>query len=105
MKKTFEFGSGRLRRKVGIIAERKDGKDLLKDLLGQFSKGDGRGNEVMVRINDDSRAPIAQLAKPARFGSRAECASFLTGPASASQKQLFDRLGAHTDEIRKLKEQ
>src|ERR1039458_4113297 len=67
MKKTFEFGSGRLRGKVGIIAERKDGKDLLKDLLGQFSKGDGRGNVVMVRINDDALAKENGTRQPARF--------------------------------------
>src|ERR1022692_1811430 len=104
MKKTFEFGSGRLRGKVGIIAERKDGKDLLKDLLGQFSKGDGRGNVVMVRINDDALARIDQLVEASLFGSPSDRAAFLIGAGIASQKELFDRLGAHTDEIRKLKE-
>jgi len=105
MKKTFEFGSGRLRGKVGIIAERKKGRDL-KDLLGQFvNKGDGRGNVVMVRVNDDALARMDQLVEASLFGSRSECAAFLIGAGIASQKELFDRLGAHTDEIRKLKEQ
>ena len=105
MKKTFEFGSGRLRGKVGIVAERKDGKDL-KDLLGQFvNKGDGRGNVVMVRVNDEALARMDQLVEASLFGSRSECAAFLIGAGIASQKELFERLGAHTDEIRKLKEQ
>src|ERR1022692_2637256 len=105
MKKTFEFGSGRLRGKVGIIAERKDGKYLLKDLLGQFSKGDCRGNVGMVRVNDGALARIDQLVEASLFGSRSECAAFLIGAGIASQKELFDRLGAHTAEIRKLKDQ
>ncbi|MGC9945872.1 MAG: ribbon-helix-helix domain-containing protein [Bryobacteraceae bacterium] len=105
MKKTFEFGSGRLRGKVGIIAEGSDGKTL-KDLLGQFvNKGDGRGNVVMVRVSDDALARLDQLVEAGLFGSRSECAAFLIGAGIASQKELFDRLGAHTDEIRKLKEQ
>ena len=88
-----------------IVAERKDGKDL-KDLLGQFvNKGDGRGNVVMVRVNDDALARMDQLVEASLFGSRSECAAFLIGAGIASQKELFERLGAHTDEIRKLKEQ
>jgi len=39
------------------------------------------------------------------FSSRSECAAFLIGAGISSQKELFERLGAHTDEIRKLKEQ
>ncbi len=105
MKKTFEFGSGRLRGKVGIIAEGNDGKTL-KDLLGQFThKGDGRGNVVMVRVNDEALARLDQLVEADLFGSRSECAAFLIGAGIASQKELFARLSVHTDEIRKLKEQ
>ncbi|MGD0360940.1 MAG: hypothetical protein ABSC93_08730 [Bryobacteraceae bacterium] len=105
MKKTFEFGSGRLRGKVGIIAEGKDGKTL-KELLGQYvNKGDGRGNVVMVRVNDEALARLDQLVEADLFGSRSECAAFLIGAGIASQKELFARLSVHTDEIRKLKEQ
>ena len=90
MKKTFEFGSGRLRGKVGIIAEGKDSKTL-KDLLRQFiHRGDGRGNVVMVRINDEALARMDQLVEADLFGSRSECAAFLIGAGIASQKELFD---------------
>jgi hypothetical protein len=99
MKKTFLDG------KVGIIAVRKDSKEL-KDLLRQFvNGGDGRGNVVMARVNDDALARMDQLIEADLFDSRSECAAFLIGAGIASQKELFDRLGAHTDEIRKLKEQ
>jgi Arc/MetJ-type ribon-helix-helix transcriptional regulator len=104
MKKTFEFGSGRLRGKVGVIAAG-PGTQELKDLLRQFSKGDGRGNVVMVRVNDDALARVDQLVEAGIFASRSECAAFLIGAGIASQQELFDRLSAHTDEIRKLKEQ
>jgi hypothetical protein len=98
MKKMFLGG------KVGVIAVRKDTKDL-KELLGQFHRGDGRGNVVMVRVNDDALARLDQLVEADLFGSRSECAAFLIGAGIASQKELFDRLGAHTEEIRRLKEQ
>ena len=96
MKKMFLGG------KVGIVA---GGKSDLKDLLMQFHKGDGRGNVVMVRISDDALARMDQLVEATLFGSRSECAAFLIGAGIASQKELFERLGVHTDEIRKLKEQ
>ena len=60
---------------------------------------------VMVRVNDDALARMDQLVEADLFGSRSECAAFLIGAGIASQKELFDRLSAHTEEIRKLKEQ
>ena len=64
MKKTFEFGSGRLRGKVGVIAVGNEGKEL-KDLLGQFAnRGDGRGNVVMVRVSDDAWPAWTSWWKP-----------------------------------------
>jgi len=101
MKKTFEFGVGRIRGKAGVIAQ----KEELKDLLLQFRRGDGRGNVVMVRLSDDAVARIDQLVEASLFGSRSECAAFLIGAGIESQKELFDRLSAHTEEIRRLKEQ
>lgn len=104
MKKSFEFGSGRFRGKVGVIAVTKEGKEL-KDLLGQFAQGKGRGNVVMARLSDEALARIDQLVEATLFGSRSECAAFLIGAGIESQKVLFERLSAHTEEIRKLKEQ
>ena len=104
MKKAFEFGKGRLRGKVGVIAMTKDGRDL-KELLTQFNRGDGRGNVVMARISDEALAHMDQLVEADLFSSRSECAAFLIGAGIASQKELFDRLSAHSEEIRRLKEQ
>ncbi len=66
------------------VASGKEGKEL-KDLLGRFSRGDGRGSVVMVRISDDALARIDQLVEATLLGSRSECAAFLIGAGIASQ--------------------
>jgi len=104
MKTSFEFGSGKFRGKAGVIALNKEGAEL-KDLLHQFTATRGRGNVVMVRLGDEALARVDQLVEATIFASRSECAAFLIGAGIESQKQLFDRLSAHTEEIRKLKEQ
>ena len=104
MEKSFNFGAGRLRGKVGVIAVTKEGKEL-KELLGQFTSGRGRGNVVMVRLSDEALAHVDQLVEATLFSSRSECAAFLIGAGIESRKELFERLSAHSEEIRKLKEQ
>ena len=79
-----------------MIAVGPKGREL-KDLLHQYTKGDGHGNVVMARMGDDALARMDQLVEATLFGSRSECAAFLIGAGIASQKELFDRLGAHTD--------
>ncbi|MGA2134102.1 MAG: hypothetical protein ABSH50_17550 [Bryobacteraceae bacterium] len=103
MRKSFELGSGKLRAKIGVIAE--TDKDKLRDLLHQYTFSGGRGNVVMVRLNDEALARVDQLVEATLFSSRSECAAFLISAGIESRKELFDRLGAHTEEIRKLKEQ
>ncbi len=104
MRKSFEFGAGRLRGRAGVIAVTKEGKEL-KDLLGQYTRGRGRGHVVMARLGDEALARVDQLVEADLFASRSECAAFLIGAGIESQKELFARLSAHTGEIRKLKDQ
>jgi Arc/MetJ-type ribon-helix-helix transcriptional regulator len=59
----------------------------------------------MVRLSDDALAKVDQLVEATLFGSRSEAAAYLVGAGIESQKELFDRLGTRTEEIRKLKEQ
>jgi Arc/MetJ-type ribon-helix-helix transcriptional regulator len=79
----------------------------LQNLLDRFaSKGEGRrGNVVMVRLSDDALAKVDQLVEATLFSSRSEATAYLIGAGIESQKELFSRLGTHTEEIRKLKEQ
>src|ERR1700693_422883 len=77
----------------------------LQNLLDRFAtKGEGRGNVVMVRLSDDALAKVDQLVEATLFSSRSEATAYLVGAGIESQKELFDRLGTHPEEIRKLKE-
>ena len=78
----------------------------LQNLLSRFvTKSGGRGNVVMVRLSDDALARVDELVDATIFSSRSEATAFLIGAGIESQKELFDRLRAHTGEIRRLKEQ
>lgn len=78
----------------------------LQSLLSRFvTKGSGRGNVVMVRLSDEALARVDELVDATIFSSRSEATAFLIGAGIENQKELFDRLRAHTSEIRKLKEQ
>jgi hypothetical protein len=74
------------------------------DLLGARG-GEGRSNVVMVRLTNDALARVDQLVEATLVSSRSEAAAVLIGAGIESQKELFERLSSHTDEIRKLKEQ
>jgi len=78
----------------------------LQNLISRFvTKGSGRGNVVMVRLADDALARVDELVDATIFSSRSEATAFLIGAGIESQQELFDRLRAHTGEIRRLKEQ
>ncbi|MGD0298930.1 MAG: ribbon-helix-helix domain-containing protein [Bryobacteraceae bacterium] len=78
----------------------------LQNLLDRFgNKGEGRGNVVMVRLGDEALERVDQLVEATLFSSRSEATAYLVGAGIESQQELFDRLGTHTKEIRKLKEQ
>ena len=94
-KKKFVIGVGRL-----DIPELHNALDRLGG-----PRGEGRSNVVMVRLTDDALARVDQLVEATLVSSRSEAAAVLIGAGIESQKDLFERLSAHSDEIRKLKEQ
>lgn len=87
---------------VGDLSDVPDLRHLAERIL---NKAEGRGNVVMARLSDDALARLNQLVEATVFNSRSEAAAFLIAAGIESQRELFDRLSAHTDEIRKLKEQ
>jgi Arc/MetJ-type ribon-helix-helix transcriptional regulator len=102
MKRTIDFNIGGIRGQAGVIGD----VEKLKELLGRFgSKGEGRGNVIMIRLNDDALARIDQLVEAKLYVTRSDAAAYLLGAGIESQQQLFDRLSALTGEIRKLKDQ
>jgi hypothetical protein len=93
--KKFVIGVGRV--------DPEELRGLLLDRVG--TRGEGRSNVVMVRLTDDALARVDQLVEATLVSSRSEGAAVLIGAGIESQKELFERLSSHTDEIRKLKEQ
>jgi len=78
----------------------------VKNLVERFrAHNEDRSNVVMVRLSDDALARINQLVDSTLVSSRSEGAAVLIGAGIESQKELFARLTAHTDEIHRLKEQ
>lgn len=93
---------------IGNLSDVPDLEKMAERLLNgkRFApKGEGRSKVVMARLSDDALGRIDQLVDATVFSSRSEATAFLIDAGIASQKGLFDRLSAHTDEIRKLKEQ
>jgi Arc/MetJ-type ribon-helix-helix transcriptional regulator len=92
---------------VGNLSEVPGLENLAERVLNgrRFKGTEGRGNVVMARLSDDALGRIDQLVEATVFQSRSEAMAFLVGAGIQSQKEMFDRLSSHTDEIRKLKEQ
>jgi Arc/MetJ-type ribon-helix-helix transcriptional regulator len=77
----------------------------LRDVLSRFGgTKETRGNVVMVRLGDAPLAALDQLVEAGLFGSRSEAAAFLLGAGIEAQRELFDRVGKHSAEIKRIRE-
>ena len=65
----------------------------------------GRGNVVMVRINDEALGHLDMLVEAEVTKSRSESAAFLINEGIATNQDLFDRVKSITDQISALREQ
>ena len=64
----------------------------------------GRGNAVMVRVNDDALAKLDMLIEAGICKSRSESAAFLLQRGIDSSGTLFDRIISVTSEITRLRD-
>lgn len=64
----------------------------------------GRGNSVMVRVNDEALAKLDMLVAASICKSRSESAAFLLQRGIESSAKLFDRIESVTTTITKLRE-
>jgi hypothetical protein len=64
----------------------------------------GRGNTVMVRVNDDALANLDMLVEAGICKSRSESAAFLLQRGIDSSGPLFDRIQSVTSQITKMRE-
>lgn len=65
----------------------------------------GRGNTVMVRVNDEALAKLDMLVDAGICKSRSESAAFLLQRGIDSSGQLFDRIASVTAQIATLRQE
>ena len=65
----------------------------------------GRGNVVMVRVNDETLAHLDMLVEAELARSRSEAAALLISEGAKANTQLFDRIRQITDQISALRSQ
>jgi hypothetical protein len=65
----------------------------------------GRGNVVMVRVNDEALEHLDMLVEAEITKSRSESAAFLINEGINANQDLFERIGAITQQIAELREQ
>ena len=64
----------------------------------------GRGNAVMVRVNDEALAKLDMLIEAGICKSRSESAAFLLQRGIDSSGALFDRIQSVTTQITRMRE-
>ena len=65
----------------------------------------GRGNAVMVRVNDEALAKLDMLVEAGICKSRSESAAFLLQRGIDSSGTLYDRIVSVTSQITKMREE
>lgn len=65
----------------------------------------GRGNVVMVRVNDETLQHLDMLVEAELARSRSEAAAMLITEGMKVNKQVFDRIREITDQIQALRSQ
>jgi hypothetical protein len=65
----------------------------------------GRGNAVMVRVNDEALAKLDMLVEAGICKSRSESAAFLLQRGIDSSGALFDRIQSVTAQISKMRQE
>ncbi len=82
-------------------------KDAWKQVFGQALSValKGRGNVVMVRVNDKALQHLDMLVEAEITKSRSESAAFLINEGIYANQELFDRIGAIAQQISDLRTQ
>jgi hypothetical protein len=65
----------------------------------------GRGNVVMVRVNDEALDHLDMLVEAEITKSRSESAAFLINEGITTNSQLFEKISSITEKISALREQ
>ena len=65
----------------------------------------GRGNVLMVRVNDETLRHVDTLVQSGLFKTRSEAAAYLLHEGIRSKQDIFDRVSATASEIARLREE
>ena len=65
----------------------------------------GRGNSVMVRVNDDALKKLDMLVAAGICKSRSESAAFLLQSGIENSKDLFTRISSVTEQITTMRQE
>ena len=92
---------------------KKSSASTLKDALKQvetigYALGEalqGRGNVVMVRVNDEALEHLDMLVEAEMTKSRSESAAFLINEGISANSQLFEKISSITQKITALRVQ
>jgi len=80
------------------------GRDVLSVIKGALDTAlVGRGNVIMVRVNDETLKAIDMLVEADVCKSRSEGAAFLINQGIEASGELYDRISGITEQIAELK--
>jgi hypothetical protein len=80
------------------------GRDMLSMIRGALDTAlAGRGNVIMVRVNDETLKAIDMLVEADVCKSRSEGAAFLINQGIEASSDLYDRISGITEQITELK--
>lgn len=90
--------------------ESPEAKHKGRDVLGMIKDAldtalAGRGNVIMVRVNDETLKAVDMLIEAGVCKSRSEGAAFLINQGIKASSDLYGRIGGITEQIAKLKSQ
>lgn len=89
---------------VEKVETKTKGRDVLGVLKGALDTAlAGRGNVLMVRVNDETLKAIDALVEAGVCKSRSEGAAFLINQGIGASSELFERISGITDQIADLK--
>ena len=90
-------------KKAGASTSASVGK-AINSIVGSLEAAlTGRGNAVMVRVNDEALAKLDMLVEAGICKSRSESAAFLLQRGIDSSGALFDRIQSVTAQITKMR--
>ncbi len=84
--------------------EKAKGRDVLGMIKGALDTAlAGRGNVIMVRVNDETLKAIDMLVEAGVCKGRSEGAAFLINQGIEASSDLYDRISGITEQITELK--